>query len=200
MYITIDDITKEINLQSPIDNSKSNKKIGLFRAYFIYTFYNVEKDEKIYLKNKQTIDVKMGSYTIDDIKRVSNNKVDFTKLTGKSIIDNSIERFDYYLNNILGIQNNNDVDTLQSKKSFTFSTNILSTSDNLHNGVPSNDLYTGFATKNISFGDVISFEPHNIQYKTLSNGIIDNIKVELLDANKNIINSKFPISIVLEVI
>ena len=26
-------------------------KIGLIRAYFVYSFYNVEKDEKIHLKN-----------------------------------------------------------------------------------------------------------------------------------------------------
>ena len=52
----------------------------------------------------------------------------------------------------------------------------------------------------ISFGDIITFEPANIQYKILSNGIIDNIKVDLLDADKNIINSKFPVSLVLHVI
>ena len=121
-------------------------------------------------------------------------------MTGKSVVDSSIKKFDYYLNNILGLNNDNYVDTLLSKKSFTFSTNMLSTTGNLHNGIPSHYLYTGFVSKDISFGDIITFEPTNIQYKTLSNGIIDSIKVDLLDADKNIINSKFPISVVLHVI
>ena len=36
MYITVDDIKNEV---------------GLIRAYFIFSFYNVEDDEKIHLKN-----------------------------------------------------------------------------------------------------------------------------------------------------
>ena len=47
MYITIDDISKEINLQKPTDNSNSDRKIGFVRTYFVYTFYNVEENEKI---------------------------------------------------------------------------------------------------------------------------------------------------------
>ena len=51
MYITVDDIEKEISLYYPIDNRNGNKKVGLIRAYFVYSFYNVEQDEKIHLKN-----------------------------------------------------------------------------------------------------------------------------------------------------
>ena len=36
------------------------KKVGLIRAYFVYSFYNVEKDEKIHLKNGETLPVKKG--------------------------------------------------------------------------------------------------------------------------------------------
>ena len=46
MYITVDDIKNEISLYYPIDNRNGNKKVGLIRAYFVYSFYDVEKDER----------------------------------------------------------------------------------------------------------------------------------------------------------
>ena len=54
MYITVDDIKNEISLYHPIDNSNRDMKIGLIPAYFVYSFYNVEKDEKIHLKEQVT--------------------------------------------------------------------------------------------------------------------------------------------------
>ena len=50
MYITVDDINNEISLDYPIDNRNGNKKVGLIRAYFVYSFYNVEKDERSTLR------------------------------------------------------------------------------------------------------------------------------------------------------
>ena len=58
MYITVDDIKNEMSLEYPIYNRNGNKKVGLIRAYFIYSFYIVEKDEKIHLKNGSTLLVK----------------------------------------------------------------------------------------------------------------------------------------------
>ena len=58
MYITVDDIKNEISLYYPIDNRNGNKKVGLIRAYFAYSFNNVEKDEKIHLKNGEPLKVK----------------------------------------------------------------------------------------------------------------------------------------------
>ena len=49
MYITVDNIKSEISLEYPIDNRNGNRKVGLIRTYFVYSFYNVEKDEKIHL-------------------------------------------------------------------------------------------------------------------------------------------------------
>ena len=66
MYITADDIKNEISLYYPINNSNRDKKIGLIRAYFVYSFYNVEKDEKIHLKNGETLLVKKGCYTMKE--------------------------------------------------------------------------------------------------------------------------------------
>ena len=63
MYITVDDIKNEVSLDYPIDNRNGNKKVGLIRAYFVYSFCNVEKDEKIHLKNGETLPVKKGCYT-----------------------------------------------------------------------------------------------------------------------------------------
>ena len=199
MYITTDDIKNEILLINPIDNRFGDKKIGLIRAYFIYSFYNVEKDEKIHLKNGETLKVKRGCYTMKDIEKVSSGKVKYDPLTGKSIIDPTISRFDPYMNKILGISNGNYIDMLLSKKIFSFKINKLSTTDNILNGKPCDVLYTGYLNKDISFGDIIYFEPTNVQYKKLVNGVIDQLKVSLVDGDGNEILSNFKISIVLHI-
>ena len=56
------------------------KKVGLIHAYFIYSFYNIENDEKIHLKNGETLKVKRGCYTMKDIEKVSS----VTKLIDRS--------------------------------------------------------------------------------------------------------------------
>ena len=200
MYITADDIKNEISLEHPIDNRFGDKKIGLIRAYFVYSFYNVKKDEKIYLKNGSPLLVKRGCYTMKDIEKVSSGKIKYDSLTGKLVIDASISRFGPYMNKILGISNGNYVDTLLSKKMFSFKINKLSTTDNILNGKPSYALFTGYLNKDISFGDIVYFEPTNVQYKKLVNGVIDQLKVSLVDWDGNEILSNFKISIVLNII
>ena len=69
------------------------------------------------------------------------------------------------MSKILGINNENYIDTLLSKKYFHSKTSKLSTTDNIFNGRPGDVLYT--------FGDIIYFEPKNIQYKKLVNGVTD---------------------------
>ena len=93
MYITTDDIEKEISLYYPTDNRNGDKKVGLICVYFVYSFYNVEKDEKIHLKNGEPLKVKRGCYTMKDIEKVSSGKVKYDSLTGKLIIDPTISRF-----------------------------------------------------------------------------------------------------------
>ena len=200
MYITVDDIKNEISLEYPIDNRNGNKKVGLIRAYFVYSFYNVEKDEKIHLKNGSPLLVKRGCYTMKDIEKVSSGKAKYDSLTGKSVIDPTISRFGPYMNKILGISNGNYIDMLLSKKIFSFKVNKLSTTDNILNGKPSDALFTGYINKDISFGDIVYFEPANIQYKKLVNGVIDQLKVSLVDGDGNEILSNFKISIVLHII
>ena len=129
----------------PIDNRNGDEKVGLIRAYFVYSFYNVEKDEKIHLKNDKPLEVKRGCYTMKDIEKVSSGKVKYDSLTGKSIIDpTTINRFGPYMNKILGISNGNYLDVLLSKKMFSFKINKLSTTDNILNGKPCDVLYTGY--------------------------------------------------------
>ena len=104
------------------------------------------------------------------------------------------------MNKILGITNGNYIDTLLAKKAFSFKINKLSTKDNIFNGKPCDVLYTGYLNKDISFGDIVYFEPKNIQYKKLVNGVIDQLKVSLIDGDDNEILSNFKISIVLHII
>ena len=51
-----------------------------------------------------------------------------------------------------------------------------------------------------SFGDIVYFEPKNIQYKKLVNGVIDRLKVWLINGDGNEILSNFKISIVLHIV
>ena len=134
MYITVDDIKNEISLDYPIDNRNGDKKVGLIHAYFIYSFYSIEKDEEIHLKNGSPLLVKKGCHTKKDIEKVSSGIVKYDSLTGKSVIDPTINRFGPYMNKILGISNGNYIDTLLSKKMFSFKINKLSTTDNILNG------------------------------------------------------------------
>ena len=97
MYITADHIKNEISFYYPIDNRNGNKKVDLIRAYFVYSFHNVENDEKIHLKNSETLKVKRNCYTMKDIERVFSGKVKYDSLTGKSAIDSSIRRFGIYI-------------------------------------------------------------------------------------------------------
>ena len=93
-------------------------KKGLIRAYFVYSFYNIESDENIHLRNGETLKVKRGCYTMKDIEKVSLGKGKYDSLAGKSVIDSSIRQFGPYMNKILGINNENYIDTLLSKKYF----------------------------------------------------------------------------------
>ena len=200
MYITVDDIKNGISLEYPIDNRNVDKKVGLIRAYFVYSFYNVGKDEKIHLKNGKTLPVKKGCYTMKEIEKVPSGKVKCNSLTGKSVIDPTITRFRPYMNKILGISNGNYIDMLLSKKMFSFKISKLSTTDSILNGKQCNVLYTGYLNKDTSFGDIVYFEPKNVRYKKLVIGTIDHLKVSLVDRDGNEILSNFKISIVLHIV
>ena len=200
MYITVNDIKNEISLEYLIDNRNENKKVGLIRTYFVYSFYNVEKDEKIHLKNGKTLPVKKGCYTMKGIEKVSSGKVKYDSLTGKSVIDPTISRLGPYMNQILRIRNGNYIDMLMSKKMFSFKINKLSTTDNILNGKSCDVLYTGYLNKDISFGDIVYFEPTNVEYKKLVNGTINQLIVSLVNGDGNEIFSDFKISIVLHIV
>ena len=199
MYITVNDIRHEVSLYYPIDNRNGNKKVGLIRAYFVYSFYNVEKDEKIHLKNGEPLKVKKGCYTMKDIEKVSSGKVKYDSLTGKSIIDPTISRFRPYEQNTRNKQwKLHRHATIE--KNVSFKINKLPTTDNIFNGKPCDLLYTGYLNKDILFGDIVYFEPKNILYKKLVNGVIDQWKVSLIDGDGNEILSNFKISIVLHIV
>ena len=96
MYTTVDNIKNEISFDYPIDNRNGNKKEGLIRAYFVFSFYNVKKDEKINLKNGETLKVRWGFYT----------------MIGKSVIDPTISQLGPCMKKILGINNGTYINTL----------------------------------------------------------------------------------------
>ena len=121
-------------------------------------------------------------------------------MTGKSVIDPTISQVGPYMKKILGINNGNYMDMLLSKKIFSFQIDKLSTTDNVFNGKLCDVLYTGYLNKDISFGDIIYFEPKNIRYKMLVNGVINQLKVSLIDGDGNEILSNLKISIVLHIV
>ena len=84
--------------------------------------------------------------------------------------------------------------------SFTLLANKYLLTYNIFNGKPCDVLYTGYLNKDISFGDIVYFEAKNIQYKKLVNGVIDSLKISLIDGDGNEISSNFKISIFLHVV
>ena len=82
----------------------------------------------------------------------------------------------------------------------SFKINKLSTTDNILNSKPCDVLYTGYLNKDISFGDIVYFEPMNVQYKKLANGTINQLIVSLVNGDGNEIFSDFKISIVLHIV
>ena len=60
--------------------------------------------------------------------------------------------------------------------------------------------FTPVTSIKTSFGDIVYFEPKNIQYKRLVNGVIDQLQVSLIDGDGNEILSNFKISIVLHIV
>ena len=53
------------------------------------------------------------------------------------------------MNKILGISNRNYIDTLLSKKMFSFKIDKLSTTDNIYNGKPCDVLNTGYLNEDV---------------------------------------------------
>ena len=104
------------------------------------------------------------------------------------------------MNKILRISNGNYIDMLPSKNMFSFKINKPSTTDNILNGKLCDILYTGYLNKDISFGDIVYFEPTNVQYEKLVIGTIGQLKVSLVDRDGNEILSNFKISIVLRIV
>ena len=83
---------------------------------------------------------------------------------------------------------------------FSFKINKLSTTDNTLNGKSCDVLYTGYLDIDISFGDIVYFEPTNVQYKKLVHGTVNQLTVSLVDGDGNEIFSDFEISIVLHIV
>ena len=135
-----------------------------------------------------------------DIEKLSSGKVKYDSLTGKAVIHPTISRFGPYTNKILGINNENYIDMLLYKPIYSFKINKLSTMNNIFNGKPNDILQTGYLNKGISIDGIIYFEPKNIQYNMLANGVIDQLKVSVIDRIGNKILSNFKISIVLHII
>ena len=82
-----------LKMKSPfndsIDNRNGNKKVGLIRAYFVFSFYNVENNENIHLNNGETLEVKWGCYTVKDMEIASSGKVKQDSLKENSELSTS---------------------------------------------------------------------------------------------------------------
>ena len=165
MNITVYDIKNEITFYDLIDKRNETKKVGPICTYFVFSLYNVENNEKIHLKNGETIKVKRGCYTMKDKEKVSLGKVKYDSLTAKSVIDSSISRFDSYMTKILGINDDNYTDTytLLSEKVFSFKINKLSTTDNIFNGKPRDVLGTLIKTYHLVISFTLSQRIFNIK-------------------------------------
>ena len=98
---------------------------------------------------------------------------------------------------ILGINNGNYIDMPLSKKYFHLK---------LTNYQPQitylmvSQVMCCILNKEISFCNIVYFEPKNIRYKKRVNGVIDRFKISLIDGDGYEISSNFKISIVLHIV
>ena len=73
--------------------------------------------------------------------------------------------------------------------------------DKIYDDKPSDILFTGYLNnKDISFGNIVYFEPRVIQYKKIVNGVIDQLKISLIDRDGTEILSNFKTSIALHIV
>ena len=103
------------------------------------------------------------------------------------------------MNKILGISNGNYIDTLLSKKCFHLK--LTNCQPLITYSMANHVTYFILATSiKTSFGDIVYFEPKNVQYKNLVIGTINQIKVSLVNGDGNEIFSNSKISIVLHIV
>ena len=62
--------------------------------------------------------------------------------------------------------------------------------DNIYNGKPVTCCILGTLIKT-SFDDIVYFEPKNFQNEKLVNGVIDRLKISLVDRDENEISNNF---------
>ena len=178
MYITINDVIGE-------------KTIGLS-----YPIKGKEAPEGLCWQGPtmQSTDIAVVSMLSDNVQYWSQGSIEVLLKTGKKIVLNKGVYTGKELNSLIGmelrvqmIDSQEDVlrtNKLEKVMKLAISLNELDNSDNLEDGLPSNNLFTYYVT-----GPEYSthFEPATPQYKKLKNGMIASLTLKITDQAGNII-------------
>ena len=213
MYQTISDINNTINLQQYIDNRDGNKRIGLKFIRYNICWYNVYNGT-IKKSGKKPQEIETGYYSFQQISdefQKGNITLTVNETNGIATLDTPTEiKINKDLRNMLGFQNkdifeakilhygNKFVD-LAIHKSLYIYLEQVSTSHNYLDGMPST-LLAVIPVENKEFGDNITVRFEHPEYKSLINGEITELKLEIRDEKNNKIINHLPISCVLEII
>lgn len=210
MFITISDISKRLYPLDYIDNRSGNLRIGLRRITFCLDWWNTSKG----FVNIE--DVLEEYQEMDNVVAEFNEKTGIMKLTPGESNSSTVIR-DPEVLELLKIKLNkrgtNARCTLdkpcESRTAVDFMPvkllnvhcNQVDSRDNFFDTSPST-LLTTVAIGNHVFGDVVTHDFFNPEYKRLKPGALTDLKIDIFDQSDNEIihHSEVPVSCTLEII
>ena len=179
MYITINDIKgeKTSDLSYSIQNFDSGKEIAVIRMLSNNVQYQI-------LKLHAVMD------PISDTKKMIPSRT-YAGRELLSILEGMVELNEFLVDDQVVEKNK-----LKGIMEIILNLDELDNSHNLKDGRPSNELLTYHVTSN---EDVMSFEPHTPQYKTLKNDMITSLTLKIMDQASNIITDGPQVTAVLHI-
>ena len=179
MYITINNIKgkKRIDIPYSIQNFDSDKEIAVIRMLSNNVKYEILKLRSVMdpISNTKKM-IPMGAYAGRELISMLEGIIELNQFE----VDDQVTK----TNKLKGITE------------ITLNLNELNNSNNLKDGIPSNELLTYHMTDDKDF---THFEPQNPQYKKLKNGGFTSLNLRITDQNNNVITDGWQVTVVLHI-
>ena len=181
MYITVDNIVgeKTIYLSYPIQNLDGSKEIAVIETFADNVMYEITAPLKLTLsagEEKAEKLIPRREYTSRELNAFLAGNVILTPLSKDPRV----------------IKTNK----LANITELHFHLNELDNTNNLKNGRLSDELLTYHVSE---YDDVTRFEPKNLQYKKLKNGIFQSLTLRITGQNGDLVKDSLGTSVVLHV-
>lgn len=223
MFVTLTNVQRgeAVALQRYIDNRCGIKRIAIRSFTFWIGWHNLGAREWISWRHRDgqanTLDLVPGLYNFELLSEALAEPIpDLTIAVGKAtgVLNLSVPQsyqilLSEGLKKLLGLDDAGWLTegsylgdrpiSFMPQDSLFVHLDQLSTSANLSNGAPST-LLGVFPAPNESFGEAKTFTPPHPEYKNLSDGTIDELKVRVTDSYQKLVdNHGLPIAVTLEI-